>query len=399
VLNKTFLGPKVFSIKKDGQYISPPIAEKIDVNDQTALRHGRDRYVGFKLGNYVQPAPLIFSRDGASIYIADMYRGCPAFLIAGGPSFANVDKTLLSQPGFLTVAINNSVKSYRPNLWFSVDDPTHFIKSIWLDPKITKFVPFDHTEKFIFDNEKWEEMTTKVGDCPNVFYYRRNESFNAEQFLFENTVNWGNHKDLGGGRSVMLATLRILFYLGVREVFLLGVDFEMSKEQKYHFEQNRSDNSIKNNNETFALLNERFTLLRPIFEKNDFYVYNCNPNSRLKVFPFADYNDAIKYCMENMPKDLAKERTEGLYDRKANDKKDVKEQDKEKTKRELDIARKELTDAKKELEDLDTEGKSEEEANKIVSALQEKIKNKREIFREKEKNKNIAWYGKLKKEK
>jgi len=397
-LNKTFFGPKVFSLNKIKPAIKPSIAEKIDVNDHRGLRHGRDRYAGFKIGNYLDPAPMIFNRDGSSIYLGDMYRGCPAFFIGGGPSFENVDKTLLSSPGFLTASVNNSVKSYRPNLWFEVDDPTHFMKSIWLDPKITKFVPFDHTEKTIFDNEKWEDMTTKVGDCPNVFYYRRNERFNPDQFLFESTVNWGNHKDFGGGRSVMLAAIRILFYLGVREIFLLGVDFGMSKEQKYHFEQERSDSSIKNNNATFSMLIERFTQLRPIFEKNDFYIYNCNPNSQLKVFPLVDYKEAIDYCTENMPKDLAKERTEGLYDRKANEevKNKVNGKDKDQTKKELDEARKELNDAKKELEDLDTENKTEEEINKIVLELQEKIKNKRSIFREKEKIKNFVWYGKAK---
>jgi len=287
-----------------------------DKNDHARLRQGRNRYNGFNIGSFIQSPPMVFTRDGHSLYIADMFRGRPAFLIAGGPSFLTIDKEQLSQAGVLTMSMNNAVKTFRSNLWISVDDPTHFIKSIWLDPKIMKFVPFCHAEKFIFDNETWETTDTKVGDCPNVWFYRRNERFQPDQFLFEDTFNWGNHKDFGGGRSIMLPALRMLFYLGARTVFLLGVDFAMDKDNKYHFDQNRSKNSIDGNIATYDKLIKRFEILKPIFEENNFNVFNCNPNSYLKVFPFIDYNEAIKICTAEMPIDLIGERTEGLYDRK-----------------------------------------------------------------------------------
>ena len=152
-------------------------------DDHNRFRHSRSRNEGYAIGTYLQPPPMLFSRDGHAMYMADMYRGRPAFLIGGGPSFADVDKTKLNQPGILTMTINNAVKSFRSDLWVCVDSPTHFIKSVWLDPKITKFVPYAHAEKKIFDNDRWEEINVFVGDCPNVWYYRRNEHFIADQFL------------------------------------------------------------------------------------------------------------------------------------------------------------------------------------------------------------------------
>lgn len=298
-----------------------PVGETKDIGDRSKERHGREVHNGHQIGKYLQPPPMLFSRDGHNVWMGDMYRGDSAFLILGGPSFSKVDKTKLDKAGILTMGVNNSVKTYRPNLWISVDDPTHFMKSIWFDPKITKFVPYSHSEKILFDNEAWKEMTTKVGDCPNIWFYKRNEHFIASQFLFEDTINWGNHKDHGGGRSVMLAAIRILFYLGIRNIYLLGCDFKMDENTKYHFEQDRAEGSIKGNNSTYELLVDRFTQLKPIFEANDLHVYNCNPDSGLKVFPFIDLDAAIKTATTRLPADLANERTAGLYERNANKKK------------------------------------------------------------------------------
>ena len=357
-----------------------------DGADQSSFRHNRMRDVGFKIGKYIQTPPLLFTRDGHSIYLGDIYRGASAFLIAGGPSFKDIDIEKLSSAGFLTFGLNNSVKSFRPNLWTCVDDPTHFIKSLWLDPKILKFAPMSHADKKIFDNETWKETERTVGDCPNVLYYRRNEDFKADQYLFEDTVNWGNHTKLGGGRSVMLAALRLSFYLGIRKVFLLGVDFDMDENNKYHFEQSRTKQSIKNNNDTYSLLKSRFEQLRPIFEENDFQVFNCNPKSGLKVFDFISFEDAIKLATETMPENLETEKTDGLYDREASSKKG---KEKAKIKKELDQAREVLNKAKKDIEDIDTDKISTEDYKK----LEQNVVDKRRIFRSIERKKNKIWYG------
>ena len=370
----------------NGMNPAAPGGSARDGADHSSFRHNRMRDVGFKIGKYVQTPPLLFTRDGHSIYLGDIYRGASAFLIAGGPSFKDIDVEKLSSAGFLTFAMNNAVKGFRPDLWTCVDDPTHFIKSLWLDPKIMKFAPMSHADKKIFDNETWKEMEMTVGDCPNVLYYRRNEDFKAEQYLFEDTVNWGNHTKLGGGRSVMLAALRLSFYLGIRTVYLLGVDFDMSDNNKYHFEQGRTEQAIKNNNDTYNLLKTRFTELKPIFEENGFQVFNCNPKSGLKVFDFVSFDDAIKSATEMMPEDLVTERTNGLYDRNAKSK---KEKEKTKIKRELDKAREILNGAKTKLEETDRNDVTKEEYEK----LEQDIVDKRRVFRGVERKKNKIWYG------
>lgn len=399
---------------------------KLDLNDQARLRHNRDRNLGFPIGQHIQPPPMLFNRDGLNMFLADMYKGNSAFLILGGPSFGDIikgetnfrgkmvsNRELLNNPGFVTMAVNNAPKTFRPNLWTMVDDPESFIKSIWLDPKIMKFVPFDHAEKKIFDNTKWQQMDTVTGECPNIFFYRRNEHFVPDQWLYEGTFNWGEHSDsqdaLGnkGGRSVMLVALKLLYYLGIRKVFLLGCDFKMDDNTKYHFDQDRSISSQKGNNSTYNILKSRFEALKPHFEAEDFQVFNCNDKSDLKVFPFIPFDEAIHLATAEMP-DIATERTEGLYDRKAKlkqkananekdkiittninlDKKEFTEEEKIAVKKELDQKRKYLEEMKHQRDMY----KMMPDANpEHLKKLEEAIVNARTIFRQCEEVKNKVW--------
>jgi hypothetical protein len=287
---------------------------KIDKHDDSAFRNPYGRNSDMNIAyEFEQHIPFFLSREGAEIDLVGNYKGGSVFLICNGPSFVKLDHNKLKLPGVLTFGINNGPKTFRPNFWTSVDDPVRFLKSIWLDPKITKFVPQTFHEKPIFDNEKWEIMTTKVGECPNVVGYRRNEKFVAQRFLREPTINWGNHKDYGGGRSVMLASLRILHLLGFRTVYLLGCDMKMSENYTYHFDEQRSKGAINCNMSTYdRLKNEYLPALKPVFDEAGYKVFNCNPESELKVFPFVSFEDAIKETIKNLG-DVPNERVWGMY--------------------------------------------------------------------------------------
>ena len=125
----------------------------IDQNDENALRHGRENSMGMVVSSeYYQPVPFFYTREKWPVQLIGAYRGGTAFLVASGPSFAKVDKSLLAKPGVWVMTLNNAVKSFRGNASCIVDDPSRFVASLWLDPKITKFVPADHFEKPIWDN-------------------------------------------------------------------------------------------------------------------------------------------------------------------------------------------------------------------------------------------------------
>jgi len=220
------------------------------------------------------------------------------------------------------MTLNNAISSWRSNSNCIVDDPSRFNLSMWRDPRVQKFVPMAHFEKPLWDNRclvindaevnQWEPSPLKVGDCPNVIGYRRNEKFHASRWLYEETINWGNHAKYGGGRSVLLASLRILYLLGFRHVYLLGIDFDMTPERKYHFPEERSASSIRGNMSTFNKLQAWFKELQPYFLEAGFVVRNCNPDSGLKAFPSISYEEALKEATGHLGS-YERERTSGMY--------------------------------------------------------------------------------------
>jgi hypothetical protein len=322
---------------------------------------------GLAFEDYSAIPPMFFTKHLHEVPFINRYNNGSAFLIASGPSFKELDKSLLTEPGILTMGLNNSPSVFRPNLWTCVDDPASFLQSIWRDPKIEKIVPISHIHKKLSDStgDKIVETKLEVGDCPNVFYYRRNEVVNTSNYLFEDKINWGNHSKIGGGRSVFLAATRILYLLGIRNLYLLGADFYMDKAKEskdgtggnYSFPQPRSNGSINGNNSTYASMTKWFGEMKAMFDEVGFKVHNCNPKSRLTVFPIMEYEKAIDHSLRNFPR-VKVEKTLGMYTRKADAENDVKvveakkvaaqftEEDRQKIKLLLDAKRKELSEAK-----------------------------------------------------
>jgi len=313
---------------------------KRDENDQRALRHGRERHVGFSFEQeYFQYMPFFFSSEGNVDYKSvGNYRGAHAFLICGGPSFGELDHNKLKN--CLTMGVNNSAKTFRPDMWTCVDQPSRFLKSIWLDPKIQKFVPFDHTESELWNNtpNEWgplyepgnKKNPMRVRQCPNITYFRRNEKFEPSRWLFEYTFNWGDHSKWGGGRSVMLVAFKLMFILGIRNVYLLGCDLNMDEKNKYHFDENRDKGAQRGNMSTYKKMIEvYFPKLKPYFDSYGFKVFNCNPESRLTVFPHMPFDEAVAKASD--PLSVETEISCGMY-RKYEEKMRELEKDRKKLK-------------------------------------------------------------------
>lgn len=266
--------------------------KELDHNDANTFNWCGERGTGTLATHLMQSFPMFLRSSGSSVDLINIHQGRAVFLICNGPSFLSVDHSLLKRPGIVTFGINNGAQVFRPNYWACVDTPYRFCESIWADSLITKFVPMAHFYKQVWDVKR-NRYGAPVHSFPNVIGYRRNEWFRANQFLVESTINWGNHKDRGGGRSVMLAALRICHLLGFKRVYLVGCDFNMSEEKRYFFDEQRTNAAIKNNNHTYEILMARFKDLAPIFEEDGFGVFNCNPDSALDAFPKMTVEDAV----------------------------------------------------------------------------------------------------------
>lgn len=248
-----------------------------------------------------------FNHYNKKVFLDNIYKDAHVFLISSGPSlkgFPYFNKLKFVK----TMGLNNSPKVMmpycRPDLWTCVDGPDKFLYTIWEDPKTMKLVPREQKNKLIWNNDLMLPESKKVKDCPNVVYWTRNNSYDKETYLTEDTINWGNNAEykasngVKGKRSVFIAAVKLLYVLGFRHVYLLGVDFNMSTDNTYAFEQSRKDSSIKGNTSSYSQMNYWFTELQPKFLEAGFHVYNCNPDSGLKAFPYMSFEEAFKRSLD-----------------------------------------------------------------------------------------------------
>lgn len=215
-----------------------------------------------------------FSRpDGTPVpELEGKYRNREAVLICGGASFLSVDHEMIRKSGRLTMTLNDGVRTFRSDLWLSVDPITRFDSTIWEDEHIMKFLPAGRA----FDEHARQGI--------NVIVYRHSHAWCSESIFAGGATTQSFNTRGDGARTSMINAIRVLFLLGVRTIYLFGVDFFQSRSHGYHHPVPGFQRRIGGNNRLYARLARRLSGMRPMMEKAGLKVYNCNPDSRLEVF-------------------------------------------------------------------------------------------------------------------
>lgn len=282
-----------------------------------------------KLSTGFQDPLLVSDRYGARTHaLRHMLQGCAAFLVAGGPSAKNLPLHLLNQRGVWSMAVNNMAGHCRPNAFVCADPPLKFHHGIWLDPCMMKFIPsvkFTGSRNRLKMKEGDEFKKLRVADkevkttsAPNTWgFNRRQWMLPDETFFTEESASWGNQDDgvrrTGGPKTVMtmLLGIRLLYYLGARTIYLVGVDFKMDPNQAaYAFGQGRPDfnaqqrmSLCESNNNQFAVANQWLCQLQSngTFRRFGLEIFNCYNQSGLRAFEYVPFELALKDTLKNFP--------------------------------------------------------------------------------------------------
>lgn len=214
------------------------------------------------------------------------YRGHrECFLIGRGWSATPERLKQVKAQGFLTCAINNYPRDFRPDLWVTGDPPNYFGRWIWENVNVQKFIPLECAEMPCPQPDVDSPKKTPR-DYGNVHFYHHVTNIDARNFFMTPYAQWGtmsygpDDKDRprGGVRSSMIAALRILFHLGIRTVYLLGCDFTPHD----HPDENY-----------FKDLAEQFRALRPVFDEAGFNVVQTNLDSHLREFDQIAFDEIL----------------------------------------------------------------------------------------------------------
>jgi hypothetical protein len=232
--------------------------------------------------------------------LSNLWSPQPAFLVCGGPSLRSVDIEALRSRGVLSLGINNAGAFAPTTAWTFSDPQWKFHSAQHMDGKNLTFCPTPKLGKQIRIKtaEGFRNILCTAGDCPGVVGYARRTIFNAPSFLTDWFAHWGR-----GGKQpaedrpftrlcTMLLGLRLLHYLGCPRVYMIGVDFWMSREQPYAWGGHPTSG-----NRLWRKITHMMEELKPVFREADFHVFNASgPDSQCKAFPFADFETALADC-------------------------------------------------------------------------------------------------------
>jgi len=236
--------------------------------------------------------------------LCGMWYPAAGFLVCGGPSLNKIPYHRLQERGVLSFGVNN-VSAYAPvNGWCFSDPQSKFHHGLFLDPKCLTFAPIPKLKKHVrakLPNGDFIPIDSRVRDCPGTFGFDRKTLFYPEEFLTTDWAHWGMGGKQGDDRPftclcTMLLGIRLMHYLGFRRVYMIGVDFNMTDLEQYSFGQKK-----KARNGRYQKENEMLKQLKPIFDKKDFKLYNCNPDSNCDVFPHVTFEDALSECKNYVP--------------------------------------------------------------------------------------------------
>ncbi|MGP1586910.1 MAG: 6-hydroxymethylpterin diphosphokinase MptE-like protein [Treponemataceae bacterium] len=225
--------------------------------------------------------------------LKNKYLGKRAFLIGNGPSLDIKDLNKLNND--LSYGCNNLIEIMKKHNWkpsfFYFEDPV-FIKN-YLNTK-EKIEYLSNSCVLIFSNII-SNIFDEYKDCfSNLYFFTCNRYTLKKPSISENIVN-----GLNAGGTSLFSMLQILIYMGIKEIYLIGVDFSFNKELSSDGKLTVNE-KIKNHAEGMNQANEGIYYVDHILEgwkaakryadTHGIKIYNATRGGKLEVFPRVDFD-------------------------------------------------------------------------------------------------------------
>lgn len=249
---------------------------------------------------------LLYDKN-ANPALRGRFTGKSIFSMMTGPSLNSLDYKQLDSR--FTFSIKRLPLSHlKPTIWLCMEKQQDHSYKIWEDKTLIKIVTQEVYDKGylqpqgpVIDGQESKTLFRMghINKLKNVYWFKLAQAYKSATYFTEDKVQWGmdsERKDehgIQGRRSIMLAHFRILHHLGFRRIYLLGVDFEMDRLQPYSYDRIKAPGAVAQNNLLYESLQIRLATLYPLMLQNGLEVFNCNPDSKLKVFPYMSYEDAL----------------------------------------------------------------------------------------------------------
>lgn len=234
--------------------------------------------------------------------LQNKFEGQRCFILGNGPSLNKCDLTLLNKEcsfGVNGIFYKTEEMGYKPT--FYVVEDSHVMKD-----NHKKINEYDIDYKFFPTNYK-----SFIRNKKNTYFFNMNEGFYIEHSPNFSIPRFSTDmaKELFCGQSVTMLNFQIAFYLGFKEVYLIGMDFSYDIPKSATVEGNdiiSNDDDVNHFHPDYfgkgktwhdphldRVLNS-YKMMKVIYESNGRKIFNATVGGKLEVFDRVDYVDLFK---------------------------------------------------------------------------------------------------------
>ena len=239
----------------------------------------------------------LFKTDREIMQLRGRHLGQRAFIIANGPSLQIADLNRLQRE--ITFASNKIYLAFDRTDW----RPCYFtVVDVLIAEQVRDTVAGIKLSK-IFPNSVKECFSSAT----DTLWLRDLRQPNLNNFLFSTNLLRGIY----GGWTVVYAQLQLAFWMGIREVFLVGLDFSYSnaqptsevckdglvvewKGQANHFDPRYHPPGSKSTVFQPAMQYKAFLSAKNIFNNAGGKIWNASRSTKLDIFPLIDFDQIVQ---------------------------------------------------------------------------------------------------------
>lgn len=221
---------------------------------------------------------FMFRSTWRILQLKDIHKGKRCFIIGNGPSLRHEDLHMLKDE--ITFACNSLIKlfdeiPFKPTYYFAQDN--HII----LDNKehieqlqTTRFIKSHYANRY---------------HIKGVTYYKM--LFSKKPIGFSHDLT----KVVYSGQTVTYSMIQFAAYMGFKEIYLIGVDCNYSKDNNVITAESYFDKRLFNSARKYAAPEvdtnlSAFMQARNICEKRNIHIFNATRGGKLEIFPRIQFD-------------------------------------------------------------------------------------------------------------
>lgn len=252
-----------------------------------------------------------------NIDFKNIHNGKRVFILASGPSIKTQDLKQLQYETCIAVShfhLHDDIKIIKPKYHILAPQhtPFNFNDSSKYFVDFKKSYSTNDTHIFLgLNNYEYNYIellkTYPELEMQNLHYLDYSQSLNLDEANFNDDSIWDITKSLFGMRTVIYGAIQVAYYMGFKEIYLLGCDHDylndISRTSNHHFYKEEKGISDKNHLEQFTrekwffeyyMRWKQYRLINMYLNSHGVKLYNATKGGMLDVFEKIEFTDIIK---------------------------------------------------------------------------------------------------------